>query len=238
VEAGVNHIDTAQFYGPDVANDLVREALFPYPSDLVLVSKVGASRDSSGGWGPAQRPEQLREGVLANLASLTLDSIPVVNLRRHPDSEVPFAEQLDAMIQLREEGLIDGIGLSTVTPEEYRHARSRTEIACVQNAYNLVDRSDQVVFDACRDDDVAYVPYFPLGSAFNAENPVLGHPAVTATAQRISATPAQVALSWLLHLSPNVLLIPGTSSLEHLEENLAVGDIVLDQEALEALAAP
>ena len=235
VEAGVNHIDTAQFYGPDVANELLHEALYPYPDDLVLVSKVGAARNDKGEWIGAQRPEELRAGVEANLRSLELDQIPVVNLRRHPESDVPFADQLDEMIALRDEGLIAGIGLSNATLEHYNEARARTEVACVQNAYNLADRSDQAVFDACRADGVPYVPFFPLGSAFHPENPVLGAPAVKETAARLGATPAQVALAWLLHLGPNVLLIPGTSSLKHLDENLAAGELVLDQAAVDAL---
>ena len=235
VAAGVNHIDTAQFYGPDVANDLIHDALHPYPEDLVLVSKVGATRDATGSWLPAQRPEELRAGVHANLKSLGLESVHVVNLRRHPGSVVPLDEQLGAMIELREEGLIGGIGLSSVTLEEYRLARSRTEIVCVQNAFNLADRSGQDVLDATRDDGVAYVPFFPLGSAFNPENPVLAAASVTGAARRLDVTPAQVALAWLLHLAPNVLLIPGTSSPSHLEENLAAADVNLDQDALDAI---
>jgi aryl-alcohol dehydrogenase-like predicted oxidoreductase len=235
VDAGVNHIDTAQFYGPDVANELIREALHPYPEDLVLVSKVGARRDGTGAWLSAQRPEELRAGVEANLASLGLDQVPVVNLRRHPGGEVPFDEQLAAMVALRDEGLIGGIGLSTVSLDEYRRGTGATEIACVQNAYSVADRSDYAVFDACAADAVPYVPYFPLGSAFLPDKPVLGHPAVLRTAGRLGVTPAQVALAWLLQLGPNVLLIPGTSSLGHLEENLAAADVVLDAEALEAL---
>jgi pyridoxine 4-dehydrogenase len=234
-DAGVNHIDTAQFYGPDVANELLHEALHPYPDDLVLVSKVGAARNDKGEWIGAQRPEDLRAGVEANLRSLELDQIPVVNLRRHPESDVPFADQLAEMIALRDEGLIAGIGLSNATLEHYNEARARTEVACVQNAYNLADRSDQAVFDACQADRVPYVPFFPLGSAFHPQNPVLGAPAVKEAASRLGATPAQVALAWLLHLAPNVLLIPGTSSLEHLDENLAAGELVLDQAALDAL---
>jgi pyridoxine 4-dehydrogenase len=235
VAAGVNHIDTAQFYGPDVANELLHEALHPYPDDLVLVSKVGAGRNDQGEWIGAQRPEDLRAGVEANLKSLELDQIPVVNLRRHPESDVPFADQLGMMIALRDEGLIAGIGLSNATLEQYNEATARTEVVCVQNAYNLADRSDQAVFDACQADGVPYVPFFPLGSAFRPENPVLGTPAVKETAQRLDATPAQVALAWLLHLAPNVLLIPGTSSPEHLDENLAAGELVLDQAAIDAL---
>ena len=235
VDAGVNHIDTAEFYGPNVANELIREALHPYPDDLVLVSKVGAARDDTGAWIGAQRPEELRQGVEANLASLRLEQVPVINLRRHPDGEVPFDEQVAAMVAFRDEGLIGAIGLSTVTLDEYRRARAMTPIACVQNAYSVADRSGQDVFEACRADGVPYVPYFPLGSAFMPDKPVLTHPAVMSTADRLGATPAQVALAWLLHLSPNVLLIPGTSSLQHLEENLAAVEVDLDEEALTAL---
>jgi aryl-alcohol dehydrogenase-like predicted oxidoreductase len=201
----------------------------------VLVSKVGAARSDTGEWIGAQRPQDLRAGVEANLKSLELDQIPVVNLRRHPESDVPFSDQLEEMIALRDEGLIAGIGLSNATLEQYNEAQARIEVACVQNAYNLADRSDQSVFDACRADGVPYVPFFPLGSAFNPENPVLGAPAVKEAAQRLGATPAQVALAWLLHLSPNVLLIPGTSSLKHLDENLAAGELFLDQTAIDAL---
>jgi pyridoxine 4-dehydrogenase len=236
VHSGINHIDTAQFYGPDVANELIHAALHPYPENLVLVSKVGAARTPEGGWVEAQRPEELRAGVEANLASLELEQIPVVNLRRHPDGDVPFAEQVECMIALRDEGLIGGIGLSTVTLGEYREANELTEIACVQNAYNLADRSGQDVFDACTADGVAYVPYFPLGSAFFPENPVLSHPAVKREAERLGALPAQVALAWLLQVAPNVLLIPGTSSLSHLEENLVAADLVLDDETMNALS--
>jgi pyridoxine 4-dehydrogenase len=235
VAAGVNHIDTAQFYGPDVANELIREALSPYPEDLVLVSKVGGARDEAGGWLPAQRPGELRSGVQANLRSLQVDQVPVVNLRRFEGSDVPFAEQLDAMVAMREEGLIGGVGLSNVSLEQYRAARSRTEVACVQNAYNVAQRSDQLVFDACAADGVPYVPFFPLGSAFAADNPVLGAPAVRRAAGRLGVTPVQVALAWLLALAPSVLLIPGTSSLAHLEENLAAAGITLDQAALNEL---
>jgi aryl-alcohol dehydrogenase-like predicted oxidoreductase len=236
VDAGVDHIDTAQFYGPDVANELIHAALFPYPPELVLVSKVGAVRDDQAQWLPAQRPEELRAGVEDNLRSLELEQVPVVNLRRHPGSDVPFGEQLSAMDALRSEGLIGGVGLSNVSLEDYRTARSQIEVACVQNAYNLTGRSDQPLFDACRDDGVPYAPFFPLGSAFFPENPVLDAPLLGATASRLHVTPAQVALAWLLAQAPSVLLIPGTSSLSHLEENLAAGDLLLDETALADLS--
>jgi pyridoxine 4-dehydrogenase len=237
VEAGVDHIDTSQFYGPDVANELIREALAPYPERLVLVSKVGAARGPSGEWFGAQRPEELREGVQANLRSLALEQVPIVNLRRHPDTDVPFEEQLDAMVAVRDEGLIAAIGLSTVSLEQYQLARSRTEIACVQNAFNVTDRSDRALFDACAADGVPYVPYFPLGSAFGDSNAVLGSPVIAQTAQRLQVTGAQVALAWLLAQAPTVLLIPGTSSLTHLEENLAAATVELDDAAFAALDA-
>jgi pyridoxine 4-dehydrogenase len=232
VRAGVNHIDTAQFYGPDVANELIRDALFPYPEELVLVSKVGARRDASGGIHAAQSPEQLREGVLANLDSLQLDQVPVVNLRRHPEAGVPFDEQVAAMVAMRDEGLIGGVGLSNVTLEEYRAARLVTEVACVQNAYNLADRLDQGLFDACAAENVPYVPFFPLGSGFSPQNPVLTAPSVVNAASRFGVTAAQIALAWLLSASPNVLLIPGTSSLPHLRENLEAAELRLDAETL------
>ncbi len=237
VSAGVNHIDTAQFYGPDVANELIHSALHPYPEDLVLVSKVGAARNDQGHWLAAQRPDELRAGVQANLAALELEQVPVVNLRRHPDSDVPFDEQVEAMMAMRSEGVIGGIGLSNVTLEEYHAAAARTEVACVQNPYSVADRTGQDVFDACRADGVPYAPFFPLGSAFNPENPVLAAPAVVSTAQRLGATAAQVALAWLLDQAPLVLLIPGTSSLEHLEDNLGAVRLSLDPEATAALAS-
>jgi aryl-alcohol dehydrogenase-like predicted oxidoreductase len=236
VESGVDHIDTAQFYGPDVANELIHAALHPYPESLVFVSKVGAVRDDQAGWLPAQRPEELRAGVEANLRSLELDQVPVVNLRRLPGSDVPFAEQVSAMEALRQDGLIGGVGLSNITLDDYQAARSHIDVACVQNAYNVTGRTDQPLFDACRDDGVPYVPFFPLGSAFFPENPVLDAPVLGATASRLHATPAQVALAWLLAQAPTVLLIPGTSSPAHLEENLAAGDVVLDEAALADLA--
>jgi pyridoxine 4-dehydrogenase len=237
VDAGVDHIDTAQFYGPDVANELIHSALHPYPENLVLVSKVGAVRDEQAQWLPAQRPEELRAGVEANLRSLELEQVAVVNLRLHPGSDVPFDEQLAAMQEMVDDGLIGGIGLSNVTLDDYRTAQERIGVACVQNAYNLTSRSEQPLFEACAEDAVPFVPFFPLGSAFFPENPVLEVPAVRATARRLRVTPAQVALAWLLTQAPTVLLIPGTSSSEHLDENLAAGDVVLDEEARAALAA-
>jgi pyridoxine 4-dehydrogenase len=230
-DAGVNHIDTAQFYGPVVANELIHAALHPYPDDLVIVSKVGAARDDHGGWFGAQRPEELRAGVEANLRTLELDRIPVVNLRRHPETDVPLTEQLDAMFALQAEGLIGAVGLSNVEVDEYETARGRGEVACVQNAYNIVDRSHQPLLEVCSADGVPFVPFFPLGSAFVADRPVLNAPHVRAAAAHLGVTPAQVAQAWLLDQGAAVLLISGTSSRAHLEGNLAVEDVVLDAEA-------
>jgi aryl-alcohol dehydrogenase-like predicted oxidoreductase len=240
IELGINHIDTAQFYGPNVSNELIREALHPYPADLALVSKVGARRDDSGAWLPAQEPDQLRASIEENLQTLGTDRLAAVNLRVHDEESDPnaparvdrglFDRQLDTMITARDEGLIGGIGLSGIVVEHLQIALDRTEIVCVQNAYNLADRTSQPVLDACVEHDIAFVPFFPLGSAFAADNPVLGNPVIRRTAEETGRTPAQIALAWTLSIAPNVLLIPGTSSVRHLEENTAVADIELDDE--------
>lgn len=232
VELGVDHIDTAQFYGPDVANELIREALHPYPENLALVSKVGGRRDEKGAWLPLTDPADLRRDLEANLRTLGVDQLAVVNLRLMDSNEPDelFDEQLSMMIAARGEGLIGGIGLSEITHRHLLHALERTEIACVQNAFNLVDRSSAPVLEECTNRGIAFVPFFPLGSAFSPSNPVLGHELVRSAAERLGYTPAQVALAWTLGVAPNVLLIPGTSSVAHLEENLAVRDIQLDDE--------
>ncbi|MEU0498545.1 oxidoreductase [Mycobacterium sp. NPDC006124] len=235
VELGVNHIDTAQFYGPDVANQLIREALHPYSAELALVSKVGARRDQEGNWVPAAEPDDLRADIELNLRELGVDHLAAVNLRIHSgDPNTPgvadhelFDRQLTAMIAARDDGLIGGIGLSSVTADDLRIALDRTEIVTVQNAYNLADRTSQPVLDLCTERGISFVPFFPLGSGFNADNPVLGNPAVKKVAADLGRTPAQIALAWTLAAAPNVLLIPGTSSVAHLEENLAVADIEL-----------
>jgi pyridoxine 4-dehydrogenase len=248
VDLGINHIDTAQFYGPNVANELIREALHPYPDNLALVSKVGARRDETGAWLPAQEPDDLRASIEENLKTLGTDRLAAVNLRVHaegasdPSRPGPverdlFDRQLDAMIKARDEGLIEGIGLSSVSLQHLRVALDRTEVVCVQNAYNLVDRTSQPVLDACIEREIAFVPFFPLGSAFAAVNPVLGHPAVKREAEKLGRTPAQVALAWTLSIAPNVLLIPGTSSVRHLEENTAVAEVVLDDATKQELDA-
>jgi pyridoxine 4-dehydrogenase len=241
VELGVNHIDTAQYYGPDVANELIHEALHPYPDDLVLVSKVGGARDASGGWIPAQRPEQLRQGVEENLRSLEVECVDVVNLRvmgeeeGFPGSAVALEDQLATMVELREEGKIGGVGLSNVTLEQLRAGLAHTQIACVQNQMSLLQRDTEPLLDLCREVGVPFVPFFPLGSAFPGMPKVSEQPAVREVADRLGATPAQVGLAWLLARSPNVLLIPGTSSLAHLQENMAAGHVELDAHAHERL---
>jgi pyridoxine 4-dehydrogenase len=237
-DLGVDHIDTAQYYGPDVANELIRTALYPYPEGLALVSKVGARRDMSGGVLRYDRPAQLRQGIEDNLRSLAVDNLAAVNLRLIDGSEPDqwFDDQLAAMVKARDDGLIRGVGLSNVTRDHLLHALSVTEIACVQNSMNLADRASLPVLEECDARGIAFVPFFPLGSAFARVNPVLGDPRVIAIAARLGHTPAQVAMAWLLSLRPNVLLIPGTSSTRHLEENMAVANIDLDAAARELLA--
>jgi aryl-alcohol dehydrogenase-like predicted oxidoreductase len=236
VELGVDHIDTAQFYGPDVANELIRAALHPYPEGLALVSKVGARRDESGGVLRYDLPAQLRQGIEDNLQSLAVDHLPVVNLRLMDDAKPGqrFDDQLGAMMKARDDGIIGGIGLSNITREHLLHALASTEIACVQNLMNLADRRAMPVLEECYARGIAFVPFWPLGSA--PGNPVLRSQQVMSIAARLNHTPAQIALAWLLSLRPNVLLIPGTSSVNHLEENVAAGNVELDAEARELLA--
>jgi aryl-alcohol dehydrogenase-like predicted oxidoreductase len=233
VELGVNHIDTAQYYGPDVSNQLIREALHPYFDDLVLVSKVGAFRDDQGGWLPGQRPEQLRSAVEDNLRSLATDRLGAVNLRlmeQHElpvDQRVPLDEQLAEMVSLRDEGKIAGVGISTASRAQVEQAVAQADIVCVQNAFSLVDQNDTDVLDLCHSSGIAYVPYFPLGSAFPGMPKVTESAAVRAVAERVGASTAQVGLAWLLAHRDNVLLIPGTSRLAHLEENMKVASVTL-----------
>ncbi|GLE54521.1 oxidoreductase [Mycobacterium montefiorense] len=239
VERGVDHIDTAQFYGPDVANELIREALHPYPENLALVSKVGGRRDDAGAWLPVSEPADLRRDIETNLRTLGVDRLAAVNLRLF-ESDGPnqqFDDQLSVMIDARDEGLIDGIGLSNINREHLLHAVERTEIACVQNAFNLVQRDSAAVLDECTRRGIAFVPFFPLGAAFMRPNPVLNHELVGKAAERLGRTPAQVALAWTLSVAPNVLLIPGTSTVAHLEENLDVASIELDSDTREQLNA-
>jgi pyridoxine 4-dehydrogenase len=233
VELGVDHIDTAQYYGPAVANELLREALYPYPEHLTVVSKVGETRDGTGAWLPAARPEQLRAAVLENLRTLGVDRLHAVNLRL-PDGEpdAHLDEQLDAMTAIRDEGLIGGVGLSNVSVDQLLRAVARTEIVCVQNPLNLVDRSSMPVLRACQERGIAFVAFYPLS---DGSGRLMSDPRLVAAADRVGATPAQVALSWLLALAPNILLIPGTTTLSHLEENLAAASVELDDDALATL---
>jgi pyridoxine 4-dehydrogenase len=239
VELGVNHIDTAQYYGPGVSNELIHSALYPYPEDLVLVSKVGGRRDDQGGWHPALSPAELRAGVQDNLRSLELDQIPVVNLRVFEPDELTttFDDQLGAMADMVREGLIGAVGVSNVSPAQLRRAAELCEIACVQNPFNLADQASTPVLEACEERGIAFVPFFPMGSAFPGTVRLLELPSVTDTAKRLDVLPGQVALAWLLARSPNILLIPGTSSVAHLEENMAAADVSLDDEAMAALSA-
>ena len=239
VELGVDHIDTAQFYGPAVANELIRAALYPYPEGLTLVSKVGARRNLSGRVLRFDSPAQLTQGIEDNLRTLAVDHLAAVNLRLMDDAEPGqrFDDQLTAMMRARDKGLIGGIGLSNITREHLIHALAVTDIACVQNPMNLADRHSLPVLEECEARGIAYVPFFPLGSAFARGNPVLRSPQVASIAARLGRTPAQIALAWLLSFGRNILLIPGTSSMSHFEENMAVRDIELDAAAREALAS-
>jgi len=241
VELGVDHIDTSQYYGPDVVNALIRETLHPYPQGLRLVTKVGAQRDDQGGWLPAQRPEELRAGVEDNLRSLGVERMDLVNLRLldgHDDApQVPLAEQLGALEDLRSEGKLELIGISNVTLAQARDALGLADVAGVQNAYSLLDRSSEEVLELCRDHDIAFVPFFPLGSAFTGGPARLASdPVVSRIAAEHGATPSQVALAWLLAVDERILLIPGISSVAHLEENLAAAEVELDGDDLAALA--
>ena len=251
VELGVNHIDTASFYGPGEVNRRIREALAPYPDDLVIVSKVGAryTGDQPVPLAAAQRPAELRAAVEDDLRQLGLDQIPVVNLRRldlgpglaaEGDQIVDVDDQLAEMIALRDEGKIGGIGVSSVPLDVLRRALP-AGIACVQNAYSLLDRSHEEMLDVSRTENIAWVPFFPLGSSFPGFPKVADNEVVREIARELGVIPAQVGLAWLLAHAPNTLLIPGTRSIAHLEENLGAGDVALSAEAiarLDAVTAP
>ena len=238
VELGTDHIDTVQYYGPDVASEFIREALHPCPDNLALVSKVGARRGQAGGWLPCGDPDQLRAGVEDNLRSLGAGQLAAVNLRVTGDEpDRRSDDQLAAMIQAREDGLIGGAGLSNITLERLRRALGRTPVACAQNPLNLAGRSAMPVLRECAARGIAFVPFFPLGPAFAPGNPVPGNPGARAAAGRLGATPAQVALAWTLGLAPDVLLIPGTSPVAHLEENLAAAALTPGEQAQRELTA-
>ena len=230
VELGVRHIDTSDYYGPYVVNELIRETLHPYPDDLVIVTKVGARRDDAGGWLPALGADDLRRAVEENLAHLGVDRLDVVNLRLI-GSDVAVAESFAALAGLREEGLIRHLGVSNVDAVQLAQAQSVAPVVCVQNMYNVADRGDDALVESCAEQGIAYVPYFPLGSAF-APFEAAG---LETVAKRHEVSVHRVALAWLLARSPNLLLIPGTSSVAHLEENLAAGMLVLGPRELEDL---
>jgi aryl-alcohol dehydrogenase-like predicted oxidoreductase len=229
VESGVDHIDTSDFYGPHVTNRLIRDALHPYRDDLVIVTKIGARRDDKGGWLPAFSREELTAAVHDNLRNLGLDVLDVVNLRimfdTHGPAEGSIAEPLSVLADLQRQGLVRHVGLSNVTPTQIAEGRGICNIACVQNQYNLAHRDDDGLIDELARDDIAYVPFFPLGGFSPLQSSTLSD-----VAARLGATPMQVALAWLLQRSPNILLIPGTSSVDHLHENLAAADLVLSDE--------
>jgi aryl-alcohol dehydrogenase-like predicted oxidoreductase len=239
VELGVDHIDTSQYYGPDVVNDLIRQALHPYPAHLKLVTKVGARRDDAGGVLPAQRPDELREGVEANLRSLRVERLDLVNLRlveTRPESAMPLEEQLVALEAMRQEGKVDLIGLSNVDPAKARLALEFVDVAEIQNGYSVIDRQDDEMLEFAREREIAFVPFFPLGSAFRGGQGRLAREAtIVDVADKHEATPAQIALAWLLARYDRMLLIPGTGSLAHLEENMAASEIDLDDADLAAL---
>jgi pyridoxine 4-dehydrogenase len=234
VASGVNHIDTSDFYGPHITNRLIREALHPYPDDLTIVTKVGAKRGEDASWPPAFSPAELKSAVDDNLRNLGLERIDVVNLRviygLHGPEEGPIEDQVHALAELQKEGKIGHIGLSNATRNQIDTARKITDIVCVQNQYNLAHRGDDELIDELAKDGVAYVPFFPLGGFTPLQSSTLSD-----VAARLGATPMQVALAWLLQRSPNILLIPGTSSLGHLKENLAIADIKLPQDAVREL---
>ena len=234
VDCGVDHIDTSDFYGPHVTNQIIREALAPYPKDLVIVTKVGAVRDASGGWLPAFSPEQLAQAVHDNLRHLGLDVLEVVNLRAmfdtHGPAEGSIEAPLTALAELQHKGLVRHVGLSNVTPTQVAEGRGICPIVCVQNHYNLVHRQDDALIDALARDGIPYVPFFPLGGFSPLQSAGLSE-----VAERLGATPMQVALAWLLRRSPNILLIPGTASVGHLRENLAAATLDLPVDAIDAL---
>ena len=234
VASGVNHIDTSDYYGPTVTNQLIREALHPYPDDLVIVTKIGARRGPDASWNPAMSREDLTSAVRDNLRNLGLDVLDVVNLRimgsAHGPAEGPIEAPLNVLADLQRQGLVRHIGLSNVTSNQIEEGRRICDIVCVQNMYNVAQREDDSLIDELARAGVAYVPFFPLGGFTPLQSTALSE-----VATRLGATPMQVALAWLLQRAPNILLIPGTSSLAHLRENLAAGSLKLPGDALTAL---
>jgi len=234
VAAGVNHIDTADYYGPHITNQIIRKALHPYPSELVIVTKLGAVRPPDKSWRPAISPQELAAGVHDNLRNLGLDALDIVNYRAmgaiHGPADESIAEQMTVLADLRREGLIRHIGLSNVTAAQVAEAQAITGIVCVQNNYNLAQRHDDALIGDLARQGIAYVPFFPLGGFTPLQSSTLSE-----VAGRLGANPMQVALAWLLHRSPNILLIPGTSSVAHLRENLAAGQLTLSPQILAEL---
>ena len=233
IASGVNHIDTSDFYGPHITNQLIKQALHPYPDDLIIVTKVGASRGSDGSWPHARSRQEVIDAVHNNLRNLGLEALDVVNLRlgglTGPVDE-PFEEPLTALVELKQQGLIRHIGLSTVSPQQVIQAQAITDIVCVQNFYNVAQRSDDEFVDRLTAQGIAYVPYFPLGGFSPLQSSKLNDVAAS-----LDAAPMQVAIAWLLRRSPNILLIPGTSSVRHLRENLKAATLELPNEALATL---
>jgi pyridoxine 4-dehydrogenase len=230
IAAGVNHIDTSDFYGPHVTNQIIKQALYPYPDELVIVTKVGARRGSDGSWPHARSRQEIIDDVHDNLRNLGLDAMDVVNLRLgglSAPSDEPVEEPLTALAELKQQGLVRNIGLSTVSPQQLAEAQAITEIVCIQNFYNVAQRTDDGFIDMLAAQGVAYVPYFPLGGFSPLQSSK-----VNEIAASLEATPMQVALAWLLRRSPNILLIPGTSSVQHLRENLKAATLELTDEAL------
>jgi pyridoxine 4-dehydrogenase len=234
VASGVNHIDTSDFYGPHITNQLIRKALHPYPDELIIVTKIGARRGTDGSWLRAFTPKELIEAVHDNLRNLGLDALDVVNLRSmfstHGPAEGSIEEPLSALAELQRKGLVHHIGLSNVTPAQIEEGRRICEIVCVQNQYNVTYRTDDALIEELARQGIAYVPFFPLGGFTPLQSSNLSD-----VARRLGATPMQVALAWLLRRSPNILLIPGTSSVAHLKENLAAAELALPEDAVRAL---
>ena len=235
INSGVNHIDTSDYYGPHVTNQIIKRALHPYPSDLVIVTKLGARRGQDASWIPALSRQELIDGVHDNLRNLGLDRLDIVNLRvggMSEPTEGSIEEPLTVLAELQQQGLIRHLGLSTVSPEQLAEGKRITEIVCVQNFYNVAHRNDDTFIDALATEGIAYVPYFPLGGFTPLQSSV-----VDEVAASLKATPMQVALAWLLQRSPNILLIPGTSSVAHLRENLAAAELELPPSAITKLQA-
>ena len=238
IAMGINHIDTSDFYGPHITNKIIKEALYPYVNGLTIVTKVGAKRDDKGNWLPASSADELRQAVHDNLANLGLDALDVVNYRIHnaADSSAPshdsISEPFGVLAELQQQGLIKHLGISTATAEQVKEAQSIAPVVCVQNMYNIANRRDDELIDSLAAQNIAYVPYFPLGGFSPLQSDALN-----AVAKRFDSSPMGVALAWLLQRSPNILLIPGTSSIEHLNENVAGAGLHLDEEAIAELNA-